>query len=217
MQIFELRTLKKWEKIEEICEAAIQNAKNDHISKFYLAEALSMLKKPKSSEKTIQHILSLEDENELSILVAKGLANIFNDNIEKGIEYFHKSEDSSIALNQLGELYYHGKKCEKNVNKGIQYFKRASKKGNPTARYNMGLYSLQSGDEKRAFFYFKESAFNGLSRGMFQLARCYSKGIGGPQNDEKSEYWLSKAAEAGLKEAIESQKKCKFVETEEEK
>ena len=57
-----------------------------------------MLKKPKSSEKTIQHILSLEDENELSILVAKGLANIFNDNIEKGIEYFHKSEDSSIQL-----------------------------------------------------------------------------------------------------------------------
>jgi tetratricopeptide (TPR) repeat protein len=198
-KVAELKSLQKWEKIKELCENSIGNTKDDWISISYLGEALLMLKKQKLATKMFSHILEQEEIGE-SILVAKGLAHKFQNNISSAMEYFHKSEASEISLNQLGEFYYYGNNCEKNVNKGVQFWRRAAKKGNPSARYNMGVYSSESGDEKRAFSYFKECAFNGNSLGMYQLARCYNKGIGGPQNTEKGEHWLKKALDTGLKD-----------------
>jgi TPR repeat protein len=57
-------------------------------------------------------------------------------------------------------------------------------------------------DRERAVIWYKRAAEQGYAPAMFNLACCYSGGIGVAQDKERAVYYLKKAAAAGDLDAM---------------
>lgn len=98
----------------------------------------------------------------------------------------------------------------KAIEKAIDYYQlalsTAKSEGKPPPQpstYRLGTIYKEGGDgvfptdNKRACGYFKDSAEEGLTYGMSELAECYENGSGIEKNIKLALKWFSKAAEGG--------------------
>ena len=77
------------------------------------------------------------------------------------------------------------------------------------ASHSVGLcYDNGEGVSAKAYEWFLKSANNGNVDAMFAVGRCFSKGKGVAQNDQKAFEWYSQAAEHDNPQAVHKLAQC---------
>lgn len=141
----------------------------------------------------------------------------------------------------LGVQYRHGLGVEENTEEARSYLEMAAELGNAAAMLNLG-YLYDREDDVKAYEWYKKAAQAGSVRAMLELAGLYeeinydemddlvpgdsdhaiieslkaSRSKAVTQDDEKSMYWYSKAADAGDAEAMYKVAWIKYQEKEHE-
>ena len=130
----------------------------DSIQQLLLAEEYYKQKKNKESYSLI--ILSAENGNpDAQLMIAEiylrgSTDKIIKKNPQKAVEFYKKAfaagkTDAAIAL---GELYYMGEGCEKNILEAANYFAKAADEGDASAAHNAAIcyqnYAVECADRK---------------------------------------------------------------------
>lgn len=126
----------------------------------------------------------------------------------KAAAWFQKAAEQghSDAQLKLGCFYQRGCGVKRDDQKAFQLFEQAAAQGHATAMHNLGdAYENGYGvkkDEKLAFAWYMKSAKLNDKSGMFAAGRSLYYGIGTQRDIERGYRLIEKAAEAGLREAI---------------
>ncbi|GBC10314.1 hypothetical protein RclHR1_09510005 [Rhizophagus clarus] len=111
--------------------------------------------------------------------------------------YLLDNKDRQKCLVFLAHFYQFGIGTEKNESKAFELYKKAAKKGQINAIYNLGYcYENGIGTEKneiKAFELYKKAAEKGQINAIYNLGYCYENGIGTEKNEIKA-YELYKEA-----------------------
>jgi TPR repeat protein len=96
---------------------------------------------------------------------------------------------------RLGRLYELGNGLPKDFQQASHWYQQAAERGNTFAQYSLGRVKLFLGDDKEAYYWFKQAAeaekdncFSSLA-----LSIMYYAGQAAPKNDEQALYWYKKA------------------------
>lgn len=100
------------------------------------------------------------------------------------------------AMSALAELYYQGYGTEKNLNKSIKYFRKASRYQFAYAQYRAGVFYLMEEDfidNEQGIKYLRKAARNGHTESAFLLGVIFGTGELGIKDVGESDKWLEKA------------------------
>ncbi|MCB5228601.1 MAG: sel1 repeat family protein [Candidatus Cloacimonetes bacterium] len=115
-----------------------------------------------------------------------------------------QNNDAEAQL-QLGLMYYHGLKINKNYQEAHNWFLKAAKQGLARAQFHMGtMYYIGLGvkqDYNEAFNWMLLAAIQGDPRHQNLVGMMYDKGEGVKQNYIEARRWYTLAAEQGLADA----------------
>lgn len=117
----------------------------------------------------------------------------------KEITPLQEAADKGDAQSQLrlAERYMTGNGVVKDLDKAIEYYKKAADQNNITAEYALACYY----NEKRNFLiaskYYKKAADKGDAKSQYMLGTYYEYGLALPQNDDKALEYYKKAANQG--------------------
>lgn len=107
----------------------------------------------------------------------------------------------------LGSLYNQGLEVEENKIESLKWYEAAANAGDADAQNIVGNIYTDADyiehDYKKAFENYNKAAAQGHGYGMLNLGLCYRDGQGTDINMLAAEEWISKAADAGVQEAIE--------------
>lgn len=109
---------------------------------------------------------------------------------------------NSFGEFMLGFVYLCGWSVAQDNERALNWFNLAAKSENPMA-YNMLGYMYEKGwgDTKKnlteALAYYRKSAAQNISLGMYNLGRCYAEGVGISQDDAAAFRWQTQAATYG--------------------
>lgn len=131
-------------------------------------------------------------------------------NLNKAFRLFKQAAEAEIdeAMLQLGYMYMEGEGCTRDYEQGIYWSTKAADSENQnvtaTARNNINvakerMNGTAANDE--AVRAYRKGAELGQDVSQCNLANCYAKGEGVPQDFEQAVYWYRKAAEQGLAQA----------------
>lgn len=165
--------------------------------------------KKEQALKTTQELADSGDVNAQLFIAYSYLygQNDFAVDYQKAFDYYSlaAAQDSPIALNNLGSLYYSGIGVERNSAKAAALFTRAATLGNTEAAVNLGFILISgNGAEKnseKAMMYFEQAANNNNPTAQFMLGYAYYTGKLRPQNYTLAAELIKKAADAGFDEA----------------
>ena len=94
----------------------------------------------------------------------------------------------------------------KNGSKKLFFAKRAAKKGNPKAQFDLAImYATGNGvqkDERTAFNWFHKSARNGNVEAKYYMGLSFLQGRGVRKDAHLARYWFKQAAKAGHQKAV---------------
>ena len=127
----------------------------------------------------------------------------FNDS-EKSYKYYQRAskilkqvimeKGDAEACYDLGEMIYHGKGGEKDIDLANELFKMGASKGHPEACYKTGLLCLSELDYPEAYKYFRRAADSDVGLAMFELAKLYESGLGVRYDLDEAIQWYTKCA-----------------------
>ncbi|PKG82115.1 hypothetical protein CXF85_14530 [Colwellia sp. 75C3] len=120
---------------------------------------------------------------------------------EQCIAYFNKWKVMAIAkrvnaMSALAELYYQGYGTEKNLDKSLRYFRKASRYQFAYAQYRTGIFYLMEDkfiDNEAGIKYLRKAARNGHVESAFLLGVIFGTGELGIKDVGESDKWLVKA------------------------
>jgi len=120
---------------------------------------------------------------------------------EKCIIYFNKWKIMArskrvSAMSAVAELYYQGYGTEKNLEKSIRYFRKASRYQFAYAQYRAGVFYLMEEDfidKEEGIKYLRKAARNGHTESAFLLGVIFGTGELGIKDVGESDKWLEKA------------------------
>ena len=124
-----------------------------------------------------------------------------NEELELAYNYLNKAiELGSIpAINQMGLLYSNGiYPVKKNINKAIEYFKKASTFNYAYAFNNLGKIYENKNNYKEAITYYEKSASLGESWALNKLGEFYRQGIYVQKDMQKAFDYYNKAIESPI-------------------
>lgn len=106
------------------------------------------------------------------------------------------------AMNNLGNLYFHGQGVEKSPLQATMYWKKAAERGVPQAQFALAHEYLRNGvlgfDAAKANAYFEQAAAQGLAPALYELGHSYDTGRGMTAPDYQKAYdYYVRAADAG--------------------
>jgi hypothetical protein len=111
--------------------------------------------------------------------------------------YTHARAVRLASLNQ---------KNVKNSSKRVFFAKRAAKRGNPKAQFDLAImYASGKGvkkDERKAFYWFHKSARGGNREAKYYMGLSFLQGRGVKRDAHLARYWFKLAAKAGHQGAI---------------
>ena len=90
-----------------------------------------------------------------------------------------------------------------NNKEALHWLERAAGNDEPYALYQLGLYYSEVNDLAKAIKYYQRAAELNNADALLELYYIYGEGVGVEQDDDKSLFYLKKAAELGVQEAIE--------------
>lgn len=119
------------------------------------------------------------------------------------VDYFNKWQvkakgKCADAMSVLAELYYQGHGTKKNLEKSIQYFRKASIYQSAYAQYRAGVFYLMEEDFidiDKGIKYLRKAAKNGNVESAFLLGAIFGTGELGIKDVGESDKWLVKALE----------------------
>jgi len=124
---------------------------------------------------------------------------------DKCIVYFNKWKamimaraKQATAMSAVAELYYQGYGTEKNLDKSLRYFRKASRYQFAYAQYRTGVfYLMEDGfiDNQKGIKYLKKAARSGHTESAFLLGVIFGTGELGIKDVGESDKWLVKALE----------------------
>lgn len=170
---------------------------------------------PEKNEKIedfMTRIYRLAEQGDTTALMTLGYMYLYGTNgveidYKKAFEYYKLAAEKgdSIAINNLGSLYYSGTGVRKDVFRAAQLFAQASDQGNMDATLNLAVIYLsekgQLGNTKEAVNLLKYAAEQNNPVGKYMLGYLYLKGIGVPKNNRKAVENIRYAAEQNYDEA----------------
>ncbi|GBC38035.2 kinase-like domain-containing protein [Rhizophagus irregularis DAOM 181602=DAOM 197198] len=158
-------------------------------------------------DKLIDHLIRIHDELCYIPTEAKEIINQNIQNIDKFLQikifdWLIRNQTSSKYIFFRGFLYYNGIIIiEKDEDKAIRLFSKASKDNYPIAQFYLGkCYENGNGIKKdnfKAFKYYEKASISGNKVVQFNLGRCYLCGIGIEKDYDKSIEWFEKSASQG--------------------
>ncbi len=101
------------------------------------------------------------------------------------------------AMFQLGNRYHQGDGVEQDMEKAVEWWKKASDKGEIPATHNLGVYYQTIDDIPNAKKYLEISVSAGYIDSYFNLALCYLRHAAEGDNVQKGIDLLEEAAEKG--------------------
>ncbi|PKC70584.1 kinase-like protein [Rhizophagus irregularis] len=153
-------------------------------------------------DKLIDHLIRIHDELCYIPTEAKEIINQNIQNIDKFLQikifdWLIRNQTSSKYIFFRGFLYYNGIIIiNKDEDKAIRLFSKASKDNYPIAQFYLGkLYK----DSKKAFYWYQKSAENGSKLAQFYLGKCYENGNGIEKDNFKAFKFYEKASISGNK------------------
>ncbi len=119
----------------------------------------------------------------------------------KCIMYFNKWKAMARAkrvpaMSAVADLYYQGYGTEKNLEKSIRYFRKASRYQFAYAQYRAGVFYLMEKDfidHGKGIKYLRMAARNGHTESAFLLGVIFGTGELGIKDVGESDKWLEKA------------------------
>lgn len=160
----------------------------------YVESLMFCLNDPKWKNMMKQISEKIIDEKNDIELYCKGMSNLYLEQTELGLSLLEKSSkmDNPMALNSLGE--YFGKKKE-NIEKAMEYYKRAANLGYAKALNNIGnLYYVKEEYEKAYEYYFQSSQKN-YPNSFFNIGHLFENGLFFEKSLEKSLQFYHKGVE----------------------
>jgi len=120
---------------------------------------------------------------------------------KKCIKYFNQWKVMArgkrvSAMSAVAELYYQGYGTEKNLEKSIRYFRKASRYQFAYAQYRTGVFYLMEEDfidNEEGIKYLRKAARNGHTESAFLLGVIFATGELGIKDVGESDKWLEKA------------------------
>ena len=105
-------------------------------------------------------------------------------------------------------MYHTGNGVDKDMNKAIEWYKKAALQGHPIAQNNLGVF-FENGtnvpvNEKVAVDWYRNAAESGYSYAQYNLGRMYAEGRGVKQNLKEARYWWQIASRQRVKQASEA-------------
>ena len=90
-----------------------------------------------------------------------------------------------------------------NNKEALHWLERAAGNDEPYALYQLDLYYSEVNDLAKAIKYYQRAAELNNADALLELYYIYGEGVGVEQDDDKALFYLKKAAELGVQEAIE--------------
>jgi len=108
---------------------------------------------------------------------AEGL-NGLPQNIAKAFELFHRAGELGFAdaYYSIGATYLRGNGVERDTKKANHYWELAAMGGDAEARYNLGLFEVESGNKDRALKHWMIAVRDGGSKSLENIKRMYGYG-----------------------------------------
>ena len=128
-------------------------------------------------------------------------------NYDKAFQYYNMAaqQNDSVAINNVGSLYFSGIGTEKSLSKAAQMFEKASALGNTEAAVNLSFIYLTKdsalNNPRAAVELLKSASEAGNPTAKFLLGYAYFKGFVVEQNYKKSIALIREAANAGYDDA----------------
>ncbi len=101
------------------------------------------------------------------------------------------------AMFFLGKCYLSGYGVEKDLEQAVHFFRGAAKAGCVDAMCELVQHYRRKGKARRVAYWLCQAAEMDHVAAMYDLARCYRKGIGVKKDLEKAVHWLREAVDAG--------------------
>ncbi len=107
-----------------------------------------------------------------------------------------------VAQLNLGAAYDHGLGVERDVDKAIEWYKKAADKGLAKAQFNLAhILTSEDISSVGAAEYMLMAAEQGLVDAQYLMGVSYAEGIGVEQDKEKARLWLNRAIAQGQPDA----------------
>ena len=120
--------------------------------------------------------------------------------------YMKASKGDEGAQLLLAYFYQKGENAPRDLNKAIQWYKKAAEKGNVIAQYNLGDIYDSKKDFTTAASWYEMAANQGDAAAQLNLGLSYYSGEGVEKNLNKALEWFEKAAKQGDKDALRAYK-----------
>lgn len=166
----------------------------------------------KVKETPLQREIRLAEEGNLDAQLVLGYVYLYGENgvqqdFDKAFHYYElaAAQNDSVALNNLGSLYFNGIGTAVDYRKATELFAQAAQNGSDDAAVNLAFIYL-SGDSgrkhaKEAVKLFEKAANNGNNTAKFMWGYANYQGFGMPKNYYKAIEMIRQAAEAEFDEA----------------
>ena len=113
---------------------------------------------------------------------------------------------------EQGRCYAFGNGVPYDMNKAVEWYLRAAKKGCAEAQNTLGdCYQQGDGvecDQQEAVKYYRMAAESGFATAQTNLAECYERGKGVTKNILEARVWYQKAADQGYETARQGLLRC---------
>ena len=163
-------------------------------------------------ESFVQRITRQAEEGDVNAQLTLGYMYLYGEegveiDYNKAFRYYSMAaaQNDSVAVNNLGSLYYSGIGTEKDYLKAATLFDRAAKLGNVEASVNLAFIYLSGSsvgkNSRAAMELFKKAAEKGNPTAEFMLGYAYYRGFVYPQDYGKAVRLIRSAAEAGYSDA----------------
>ena len=182
---------------------------------FFKKDDKELEKEAKKNQESILDMLTRKAaEGNVDAQLSLGYMYLYGDashdvkqDYKKSFDYYSMAaaQGDSIAINNLGSLYYSGIGVEKNMEKAAELFAVAADKGNEESALNLAFLYLSgngvSNDNRKAMDYFVQSAQKGNLVAKFMLGYAYYRGFVVPQDFKRAFNLMKDAAKAGYDDA----------------
>ncbi|QXO72613.1 tetratricopeptide repeat protein [Morganella morganii] len=152
-------------------------AGNSYASEIVKSETIYSARKPTDIADNRSVVLKANAliQLQIGLLYEEGIG--FPQNYVFARYWFEKAaeQNNADALFYLGSYYIHGSGVEKNKEKGLSLYKKASELGSPRAMNNLALQKKQEGKTESAIFLYKKAIDLGSDAAILNLSGLYQK------------------------------------------
>jgi len=138
---------------------------------------------PKSDEEAVERLKKRSEADDaiaiynLGVFHQEGLHG-FPQDYKKALENWYRAGEIGYAnaYNSIGYAYNNGKGVDVDNKEANHYYELAAMRGDETARYNLGLEEMNSGNMDRALKHYTIAAGAGISLSLKRINLLYSLG-----------------------------------------